>query len=51
MKQFDTPKGKTTGFEVALGEFAEKLETKPEDNLTEAEDDEGPGNDAIDDES
>ena len=51
MKQFDAPKGKTTGFEVALEEPAEELETELDDNLTNAEGDEDLGNDAIDDES
>jgi hypothetical protein len=50
MKQFDAPKGKTTGFEVALEEFEDELETEPDDNLTEAEGNEAPENDGTDDE-
>jgi hypothetical protein len=50
MKQFDAPKGKVNGFEAALEEFADELETEPEDILTEAEGDEASGDDATDDE-
>ena len=49
MKQFNAPKGKTTGFEVE--EPAEELETELDDDLTEAEGDENLGNDDVDDES
>ena len=52
MRQFDSPKGKKTGFEAVLKDFAEELETDSEpDDETEAEGDEALGNEAIDDES
>jgi hypothetical protein len=53
MKQFDAPKGKTTGFEAALEDFANELETdldhnSDDDNLGEGEGDED-SDDEIDD--
>ena len=50
MKQFDSPKGKATGFQAALEGFADELETEPDDNIVEAEGDNAPGEDATDDE-
>lgn len=48
MKQFDAPKDKINGFEAVL---AEDLENELEDDSNEAEEDEAPGNGAMDEES
>ena len=49
MKQLDAPKGKKTGIEGALEDFAKDLETELDEDISESEaepeGDEAPGND------